>query len=66
MGKQLNFYRSAELFTELEAEALAQTKLRRGSPCTPQEMLREAWNLRPETLRLAARDAKPARKAGGR
>ncbi len=54
MGKQLNFYRSAELLAELEAEAAAQTK-RKGNEITHQEVLRAAWMLRPATLRLAAK-----------
>jgi hypothetical protein len=61
MGKQLNFYRSAELMAELEAEATAQSKSRCGqSKATSQECLRLAWDLRPEALRMAERKAKKA------
>ena len=64
MGKQLNFYRSAELQAELEAEAIAQSN-RFGCECTVQQVLRCAWNERPAKLRLA-RDAKAGAKKGGR
>lgn len=56
MGKQLNFYRSDALMAELEAEALAQTRATKGhNKFTVQDLLRAAWEVRPEHLRLATR-----------
>ena len=71
MGKQLNFYRSAALQAELEAEAAAQSRARGGRPITHQSVLRMSWDTRPKSLRLAfveklARDAKAGAKKGGR
>ena len=68
MGKQLNFYRSSDLLAELEAEALAQTRnlMKRAvgyerKPFTHQDVLRAAWLLRPNSLKLARESKKGGR-----
>ena len=67
MGKQLNFYRNAELVKELAAEAMAQTAFFKPErPYTPQAILRLAWERRPPSLRRSGEIARLEAKKGAR
>jgi hypothetical protein len=57
MGKQLNFYRSAALLNELEADA-ARLSRATGRPHTPQDVLRIAYRAWRERQAPAKKGAK--------